>query len=171
METTHDFIDYLFKISKDSWKLSKEELESFILCFLLIGFLEKTIQKTLYETILNSQEQKSKFPELVDYLLKERTFTEKINIFEFIINKTGTKEDKKNMEEFFSFCRQINSGIRNNLFHFKINELYYKGKNIIDIETQKKLLNDFNSKLKRTGENIEKTYPDLKTGQTPSVQP
>ncbi len=119
--------------------LAKEELDTFIFCFLLIAYLEKNIQKTLYEALLDSQKEELKYPELIDLLLKEKTFTEKIKIFKFIIERGKSWDD---MKDFIKFCDTINFGIRNNLFHFKLNELKYKDLDVSKVETQNEIIND-----------------------------
>ncbi len=147
-KTTKELIETLKKINESGNILSKQEVDIFLFCFLLIAYLEKNIQKSLYKVLLDSQKNKLKYPELIDLLLKEKTFWQKIKILRFILKKN---KNWKDMEKFVKFCETINLGIRNNLFHFKLTELNYKGLDVSDIKTQNKIIKDLivaESKLK-----------------------
>ena len=145
---------------------TQREIDTFIFCFLLIGYLEKNIQKTLYEALLESQKNKMKYPELINSLLKEETFGQKIEIFKFIVKHSKSWE---HMKDFVNFCETINYGIRNKLFHFKLNELEYSKSDVSKVETQNRIITDLiNAEIKakkHIEENIINKKPDTKQEQ------
>ncbi len=148
-KTTQELIENLKTMNAVSGNFKTEEMDTFTFCFLIIAYLEKVIQKTLYEALLDSQKEELKYPELINLLLKEKTFTQKLDIFEFLVNSLGLSKDK----DFISICRSVNSGIRNNLFHFKLNELEYRGLDVSKAETQNRIIVDLisaESKIKAT---------------------
>lgn len=159
--TTKVFIEHLKGANQLANNFSKEESDVFIFCFLLIGFLEKAIEATLYDSLLASQIPKFKHPKLINLITKEMTFGTKIDVFEFII-KEGKKEDWENHKKFIKFCREINYGIRNNLFHFKIAELKYRNEDVRKIEIQVKIIRDFVLIQKKLIKYIEEHYIDIK---------
>jgi len=138
-KTTKELIEDFIKMNVINGNIKREDLDTFIFCFLLIMYLEKTVQNTLYETLLNSQKEELKFPELISHLLKEETFTQKLNTFKFIIKETPLWEKDK---DFIDICRTVNEQIRNKLFHFNVNEIHYKNLNISQVEVQNKIIED-----------------------------
>ncbi|MBU1180292.1 hypothetical protein KJ885_05090 [Patescibacteria group bacterium] len=138
-KTTQELIENLKTMNEVNGNFTKREVDTFVFCFLLISYLEKAIQKTLYEALLDSQKEELKYSELIDLLLKEKTFTQKLDIFEFLINGSSVWVKDKN---FVSLCRRVNSGIRNKLFHFKLNELEYRGMDVSKVENQNKIIAD-----------------------------
>ncbi len=153
-KTTKDFIEFFKEINQDSKNFSKEELDVFIFCFLLIGYLEKMIEKTLYTVLLKSQLPELRYPGLINFVTKEMTFGTKINIFEFTIKGCG-EDFREDFKKFIKFYREINYGIRNNLFHFKIDELKYKNQDVRKIEIQAKIMKDFNLVMSEVLKGIE----------------
>lgn len=152
-KTTQEIIENLKEMNEVNGNFKKEDANVFTFCFLLISYLEKVIQKTLFEILLSSQKEELRFPELIDLLLKEKTFTQKIDILEFLINRLGLNKDR----DFVSLCRIVNSGIRNNLFHFKLNELEYRGLDVSKVENQNKIITDLilaESKIKQDEDSV-----------------
>ncbi len=150
---TKKLIEDLKMVNERNNNFLKKEIDTFTFCFLIIGYLEKNIQGTLYETILDSQKPELKYPELIDLLLKEKTFGQKIEIFEFATKKSKSWE---NIKDFIIFCKNINYGIRNSLFHFKINELRYKNLDVSKLETQNKIMTDLLSAEIKLRKHIKK---------------
>ena len=142
MANIKNFIERLESMNERAKYFTKKESEVFTFCFFLIGFLEKTIEEVLRDTLLETQKLESKYPKLIDYLMKERTFRDKIKILRFIM-KRGKKKTYESSKGFIAFCETVNQGIRNNLFHFKIDELEYKGMNVSETKTQVKIMRDF----------------------------
>jgi len=159
METTKELIEQLQTINQERSFINKEEVDTFIFCFLLVGYLEKAIQNCIYDALLKSQKPEIRYPELIDYLLKERTFGEKINIFKFVMKKSKSWE---NIKGFIDFCESINYGIRNSLFHFKLNELKYNELDVSKIETQNIMMNDLISKSDKVKKYIEENIINKK---------
>lgn len=75
---------------------------------------------------------------------------QKLDVFEFLVRGSDAWEKDK---DFITLCRSVNNGIRNNLFHFKLNELEYRGMDISKVENQNKILEELISaeaKIKNT---------------------
>lgn len=138
-KSTQELVENLKAINEISGNFTKGEVDTFVFCFLLISYLEKVVQKTLQEAILDSQKDELKYPELIDILLKEKTFMQKLDVFEFLVKGSDAWEEDK---DFITLCRSVNNGIRNNLFHFKLNELEYRGMDISKVENQNKIIEE-----------------------------
>ncbi len=137
-KTTQELIDILVKMNEKNGNFKKEDVSTFTLCLLLISYLENGIQDTLFELLLDSQKDEAKFPDLIDLLLKEKTFTQKIDILEFLTNRLNLEQDR----DMITFYRKINSGMRNPLFHFKLDEIKYDKANVSSQEVQNRIFND-----------------------------
>jgi hypothetical protein len=153
---TQELIENLIKMNEVNGNLSRSEVDTFIFCFLLILYLEKIIEKSLCEALLDALKSEAKDPELVNLLIKERYFGEKIEIFERTIEGSTLWERSK---DFISICKNVNYDIRNNLFHFKLNELKYRNSNVSNTEIQNKIITDLISaeaKIKQDEEPVLK---------------
>ena len=162
--TTQEIIENLKKMNLINGNFTQEEIDTFIFCFLLTGYLEKNIQKTLYEALLESQKSDVKYPALVDLLLKEDTFGQKIDIFKFVIKQSTSWE---HLKDFIKFCERINYGIRNNLFHFKLNELKYNDLDVSKVETQNEMMLDLLEAEVKAKKHIEKNIINKKSDAMP----
>ena len=161
---TQEIIENLKKMNLITGNFTQAEIDTFIFSFLLIGYLEKNIQKTIYEALLESQRSEAKYPALVDLLLKEDTFGQKIDIFRFVIKQTKSWE---HMKDFINFCERINYGIRNSLFHFKLNELKYNDLDVSKVETQNEIMLDLVRAEVKAKKHIEEHIINKKSDTTP----
>lgn len=131
---TDDLINRVQKMLR----INDEDFKIISFCILLIFWTELMLKNNLTDTILNSQEIKKRYPELINLIFDETTFRTKIKIMKFVINK-GRR--KKEFKDFFSFCQALNN-LRNKIFHVKLDKIQYKGLAISDINTQRKMLHD-----------------------------
>jgi len=138
-DSTEELIRKLRLMTQVNGSISEKETNTFIFCFLLIGYLEKAIEKTLYEVFLENLKPEARSPGLIELIFKEQTFGQKIAVFKFIVKDTPHWEKDK---DFIKLCIRVNQGIRNNLFHFKLKELNYKDLDVADTETQNLIIND-----------------------------
>lgn len=53
-KSTQELVENLKAINEISGNFTKGEVDTFVFCFLLISYLEKVVQKTLQEAILDS---------------------------------------------------------------------------------------------------------------------
>jgi len=166
--TTQKIIENLKAMNIMNNNFTEKEIDTFIFCFLLIGYLEKNIQTTIYYALLQSQKNKAKYPALIDLLLKEDTFGQKIDIFKFVIKQTKSWE---HMKDFIKFCERINYGIRNSLFHFKLNELKYNDLDVSKVETQNKIMFDLVRAEVKAKKHIEEHIINKKPDTTPKQKP
>jgi len=131
--------DRLLEKIKGMLNISNKEYENISFCILLIFWLETVLKEVLKNLILKSQKIEEKYPEFIDIIFNETTFSSKITIIEFIINKNRNLKEK--FKDFFAYCRTLNS-LRNQIFHTKLNDINYKGLPISGVETQRKMFID-----------------------------
>ncbi len=138
-DSTEELIRKLRLMTQVNGSIDEKEANTFIFCFLLIGYLEKAIEKTLYEGFLDNLKPEARSPEIIDLIFKEQTFGQKIDVFEFMMKDSPHWEKDKDL---IKLCKTINYGIRNSLFHFKLRELKYKDLDVADVKTQNLIIND-----------------------------
>lgn len=141
---------FLKKISIKAKTFSENEIDTFFFCFFLIGYLERGIEKSTKQILLLAQRPELQKPELVDLIIKEKTFNQKIDLAEFLMRDANIFIQWR---DWISFCRCVNEGIRNNLFHFKLDKLKYKEMDVLKIETKNRMLIDLVNAEKKAGKN------------------
>jgi len=151
--TMGELLGALKKISTKAETFSENEIDTFIFCFLLIGYIEKGMEKSTKEILLLTQRPEIQKPELIDLIIKEKTFSQKIDLAEFLMKDANIFTQ---WDDWIDFCRRVNQGIRNNLFHFKLDKLQYRGMDVLKIETKNKMLIDLVNAEKKAGKDDTK---------------
>ena len=86
-------------------------------------------------------------PDIFDLIYNKLTLTNKLDIFEVAFSKDQSL--KKKYAPFVSFVRKLNSEIRNNMFHCKLDQLSYNGEILLrNIKSQRGLVKDMFSYLR-----------------------
>ncbi|OGI26046.1 MAG: hypothetical protein A3J76_05545 [Candidatus Moranbacteria bacterium RBG_13_45_13] len=126
--------------AKTRFKLSDDQMDTVEFALWHIYYVERSLGDVLVKILKGGiKSNDGSYEELIEYLIDRLFFTEKINIFE----KASSTNRPKNL---LKYLRKINN-IRNDVYHGRIDNLKYDGKNLTSRETKEKLIDDLDSAL------------------------